>query len=138
VKINNLKPNKIMKLKQILESVKEFQIASGQPVNEKPTNLTFEENRLRYDLMKEENTEYIVACDADDKIEILDALVDKMYILAGTINQHGFGDVFEEAFNRVHTNNMTKVVEGKVIRNPDGKILKPEGFQPVDLTDLIQ
>ena len=32
---------------------------------------------------------------------------------------------------------MTKVIDGKVIRNEHGKILKPEGFQPVDLTDLV-
>lgn len=61
-----------------------------------------------------------------------------LYILAGTINQNGMQGVIEEAFNRVHANNMTKVgADGKVLRNPDGKILKPDNFVPVDLTDLV-
>lgn len=42
----------------------------------------------------------------------------------------------DAAFNRVHNNNMTKVVDGKVIFRSDGKILKPEGYQPVDMSGL--
>lgn len=40
------------------------------------------------------------------------------------------------AFNRVHNNNMTKVVDGKVILREDGKILKPEGYVKVDMKGL--
>jgi predicted HAD superfamily Cof-like phosphohydrolase len=46
-------------------------------------------------------------------------------------------DIFSEAFRRVHANNMTKFPNGKVLRNLEGKIIKPEGFVPVDLSDLI-
>lgn len=129
-----------MKLNKILSKVAEFQKATDQPISEFPTlSEIYSEDLLRYELMKEENKEYIVACQNHDLVEILDACVDQLYILAGTINQHGLGDIIEEAFNRVHDNNMTKVAsDGKVIRNSDGKILKPEGFVSVSLNDLIK
>lgn len=122
---------------EYLEKVREFQRASDQTLNRKPELVNMKDEILRYELMREENEEYFTACRNNNTVEVLDALVDQMYILLGTINTHGMQDVFEEAFNRVHDNNMTKVVDGKVIRNADGKILKPEGFVPVNLEDLV-
>lgn len=120
-------------MKNYLNKVREFQVASDQIVNNKPTILEYQDAKLRYDLMHEENLEFM---DSDSVVETLDACVDMMYILAGTINACGLQDIFEEAFERVHQNNMTKVVDGRVIRNAAGKILKPEGFVPVKLDDL--
>ena len=45
-------------------------------------------------------------------------------------------EIPSEAFDRVHANNMTKVVDGKVRFRDDGKILKPEGYKPVDMSGL--
>ena len=128
-----------MKLKEILNDVASFQLATSQIVNSKPTlSQVFGDDLLRYELMEEENKEYLDACKDEDLVEILDACVDQLYILCGTINQHGLQSVIEEAFNRVHSNNMSKVgIDGKVLRNANGKILKPDGFKAVDLTDLI-
>ena len=42
----------------------------------------------------------------------------------------------DPAFNRVHNNNMTKVVDGKIRYREDGKILKPEGYEPADMRGL--
>lgn len=127
-----------MHIQEILEKVAEFQKATDQPVADSPSVGDDKNNMLRYQLMNEENREYLTASLQYDKVEILDAVVDMLYILAGTINQHGMQGVIEEAFNRVHANNITKVgADGKVLRNPDGKILKPENFVPVDLSDLV-
>lgn len=124
-------------MKEFLNKVREFQVASEQLVNDKPTNCNYRETELRHDLMLEENEEYFEATDAGSLIGTLDAVVDMAYILFGTINMHGLQDLFEEAFNLVHENNMTKVVDGKVIRNEFGKILKPENFVPVDLKQFF-
>ncbi len=125
-------------INQMLNSVREFQVASDQPVNDKPTLEGINVCLLRHDLMEEENEEYHHnSVTEPNLVEILDACVDQLYILLGTVNTHGLQDVFQEAFERVHANNMTKVVDGKVIRNEAGKILKPEGFKPVDLSDLV-
>lgn len=129
-----------MQLQEILSKVAEFQKATDQPVSENPAlTWMFNDALLRYDLMQEENKEYIVACQNRDLVEVLDACVDMLYILAGTINTHGLGNILEEAFNRVHENNLTKIgTDGKVLRNPSGKILKPSGYVPVDLSDLVK
>lgn len=42
----------------------------------------------------------------------------------------------EEAFRRVHANNMSKLVEGKLIKNEYGKVLKPEGYVKPDMSGL--
>lgn len=127
-----------MHLDEMLEMVAQFQVATDQSVNLEPTLLSVKESNLRYELMAEENKEYFSAVVTKDKVEILDAVVDQMYILLGTINSHGMQSVFLEAFDRVHQNNLTKIgSDGKVLRDPNGKILKPTGFKPVDLTDLI-
>jgi predicted HAD superfamily Cof-like phosphohydrolase len=124
-------------MNNILNKVREFQIASEQPVSETPLITNQNYNMLRYRLMKEENTEYIVACQKNDLVEVLDACIDKLYVLAGTINQHGLQDLIEEAFNEVHRSNMTKCIDGKVLRNPDGKILKGEGYSPPNLKHIL-
>lgn len=40
------------------------------------------------------------------------------------------------AFNTVHNNNMTKVVDGKLLLREDGKVLKPEGYVKPDMRGL--
>lgn len=128
-----------MDIRKMAQQVRSFQKASGQVVNKKPTTLEVKEVQLRYDLMREENIEYQDAGLSKNKVEILDACADQLYILLGTINAHGLQDLIGPAFELVHKNNMTKVgPDGKVLRNPDGKILKPEGFVPVDLTTLFK
>jgi len=48
-------------------------------------------------------------------------------------------EIREQAFERVHANNMSKVhADGTVRRREDGKVLKPEGYQPCDLSDLVR
>jgi predicted HAD superfamily Cof-like phosphohydrolase len=47
------------------------------------------------------------ASESYDVVEQLDACIDMLYILAGTINELGFKDLIEEGFG-VHKNNMTK------------------------------
>ena len=128
-----------MDIKKMLQNVRSFQKASGQVVNKKPVFINSNEAKLRFELMKEENNEYIDAAVEMDKVEILDACADQLYILLGTINAHGLQDLIGPAFELVHKNNMTKIgPDGKVLRNPDGKILKPEGYKPVDLTTLFK
>ena len=120
-------------MREYLNKVREFQVACDQIVNDKPTILEYQDAVLRYALMHEENLEFM---DAKNIVDVIDSFCDQLYVLLGSVNACGLQNVFEEAFERVHENNMTKVVDGKVIRNAAGKILKPEGFVPVKLDDL--
>lgn len=116
----------------MIQKVKEFMTASKQTIKETP--IVGRNGSTRFKLMQEENREYFDAIQENDLIGVLDAVVDMMYILNGTILSHGLQDVFEEAYNRVHDNNMSKKPFKK---NVHGKVLKPIGFKPVDLSDLI-
>lgn len=123
----------------MLEMVANFMNACDQEVNDKPVTQDQNTISLRYHLMSEENREYMVSGIQEDKVEILDALIDKAYVLFGTINAHGMQKEFIEGFRLVHENNMTKVQEnGKVLKDASGKVLKPQGYQKVDLRQLIK
>jgi predicted HAD superfamily Cof-like phosphohydrolase len=69
------------------------------------------------------------------KANLLKELCDLVYVCIGTAVKLGLP--FDEGFARVHANNMSKLVDGKIVRAPNGKILKPEGYTPVDLKDIV-
>ena len=87
---------------------------------------------LRYKLMREENEEYLEAAVNDDLIEVADALGDMLYILCGTILEHGMQYKIEEVFNEIQRSNMSKLgANGKPIYREDGKVMKgPNYFKP--------
>ena len=122
-----------------LEQVKEFHEKFLQDMNTTPELLSIEESRLRFKLMDEENVEYLDAAKDEDIVEILDACADQLYILCGTILKHGLQDMIIPAFDLVHANNMAKLgPDGKPIFREDGKIIKPENFQKVELKTLFE
>jgi predicted HAD superfamily Cof-like phosphohydrolase len=121
-------------MKELIEKIQEWHEVTGVTTPTKPTYLIATRQLLRYELMAEENEEYI---DAESMIDIADALGDMLYILVGTILEHGLADKIEDIFNEIHRSNMTKVVDGKVIRRDDGKILKPEGYEKPNLQKII-
>lgn len=121
-----------------IEQVKEFMEKFEQTYNTEPALLTEKQYNLRFNLMQEENAEYLQACKDENKVEILDALVDQLYILLGAVLSHGLQDVFVEAFHKVHENNLTKLDEnGKVMKNEEGKVIKPKNYKPIDLSQFI-
>ena len=95
-------------------------------------NLGNEKNRLRFDLMDEENKEYLEAANKNDIVEVADALGDMLYILCGTILEHGMQHKIEEVFEEIQKSNMSKLgADGKPIYREDGKVLKgPNYFKP--------
>ena len=89
-------------------------------------------NMLRYNLMKEENEEYLEAVQNNDLTEIADALGDMLYILCGTIIEHGLQNKIEEVFDEIQRSNMSKLDHnGLPIYREDGKVMKgPNYFKP--------
>ncbi|RAR70073.1 pyrophosphohydrolase domain-containing protein [Flavobacterium aciduliphilum] len=116
-----------------LQAVQEFHSAFGIGYSEiLRGTLGNDKNRLRFNLMKEENEEYLQAVQADDIVEIADALGDMLYILCGTIIEHGLQHKIEAVFDEIQRSNMSKLGEdGKPIYREDGKVLKgPNYFKP--------
>ena len=120
-------------MKNKIAAVQAFHKAFGLGMKDAPTaNLPKEKNLLRFNLMKEENEEYLEAADNNDLVEVADALGDMLYILCGTIIEHGMQHKIEEVFNEIQKSNMSKLgADGKPIYREDGKVLKgPNYFKP--------
>jgi predicted HAD superfamily Cof-like phosphohydrolase len=93
---------------------------------------------LRYNLIKEENEEYLEACKNGDIVEIADALGDQLYILFGTILKHGLQHKIEEVYDEIHRSNMSKLDEqGSPIYREDGKILKSNLYFRPDIKKIL-
>ena len=111
-------------MQDLILKVKDFQQTFGQVVNRKPTLVDLELANLRFELMKEENEEYMQAVIDKDVVEVADALGDQLYILIGTILSHGMQEVIVDVFNEIHRSNMSKLDEnGKSIINGQNGVL---------------
>jgi len=120
-------------MKNKIKAVQDFHEAFGLGIEQKPVaNLPLAKLQLRYDLMAEENDEYIEAAKNNDLVEVADALGDMLYILCGTILEHGMQYKIEEVFNEIQRSNMSKLgADGKPIYREDGKVMKgPNYFKP--------
>ena len=127
-------------IKKPIIAVTEFHNAFRLNVEYKPkSDISTEITELRYNLMKEENEEYLQAVKSNDLIEIGDALGDMLYILCGTIISHGFQDKIEAIFDEIQRSNMSKLgADGKPIYREDGKVLKgPNYFKP-DIEKILK
>jgi predicted HAD superfamily Cof-like phosphohydrolase len=122
-------------MKKQIEQLKQWHDATGIATPNKITALLEERMSLRFALMEEENLEYMRA---RNYTEIADSIGDMLYVLVGTILEHGLADKIEAIFDEIHRSNMTKVVDGKVIRRDDGKILKPEGYEKPNLKPILE
>lgn len=120
-------------MKNKIEAVKAFHTAFKIGHRETPkADLGIDKNTLRFNLMKEENEEYLEAANTNDLVEVADALGDMLYILCGTIIEHGMQHKIEEVFEEIHRSNMSKLdTNGQPIYREDGKVLKgPNYFKP--------
>jgi len=145
-------------MNRFVEQVKEFQEKFGHPVRTTPADIDSLDwpdlRRLlgfRFNLIQEEVNELDEATDEmleyqgepgceelykDSKREALDALADILVVTIGTALAMGFD--IEEAMERVHASNMSKLGEnGKPIYRGDGKILKGPDYFPPRLDDLV-
>lgn len=120
-------------MKSKLGSVALFHQSFGLGISEIPrADLGEDKNRLRFGLMEEENQEYLEAASKNDLVEVADALGDMLYILCGTILEHGLQYKIEEVFEEIQRSNMSKLgADGNPIYREDGKVLKgPNYFKP--------
>ncbi|WP_109298889.1 nucleoside triphosphate pyrophosphohydrolase family protein [Aquimarina sp. AU474] len=120
-------------MKDKIAAVQEFHSAFRIGYKNEPiADLGEAKNTLRFNLMKEENEEYLEAAQNNDLVEVADALGDMLYILCGTIIEHGMQHKIEEVFNEIQRSNMSKLgKDGNPIYREDGKVLKgPNYFKP--------
>ena len=118
------------------EKVKKFMETFGQEIREKATFPNDKITSLRYELIKEELSEFKEAIEKRDLKEVADALTDILYVTYGA--GHAFGINLDKCFEEVQNSNMSKLDEdGKPIYNDAGKVMKgPNYFKP-DLSKFV-
>lgn len=127
--------------------VAEFHEKFGHPNNlgQKP-DAFHERTELRADLIDEEFAEFLdshkrVYTDYNelvdvDTIEYADALADLVYVCFGSALEAGID--LNLVLREVHKSNMTKVwPDGEVHYHPNGKVAKPEGWQPPNIKEVL-
>jgi predicted HAD superfamily Cof-like phosphohydrolase len=126
------------RLKEKIKSVAEFHTVFRIGNADKVQLLEEKEYQLRFNLIKEENEEYLEACKNGDIVEIADALGDQLYILFGTILKHGLEHKIEEIYDEIHRSNMSKLDDnGEPIFREDGKVLKSANYFKPDIRKIL-
>jgi predicted HAD superfamily Cof-like phosphohydrolase len=110
-----------------------FMNACGQTVGERNQ----EQFDLYVKLIQEEVSELQVAIDNNDLVEQLDALIDIMVVTVGAVQSLGADG--EGAWKEVMSTNFAKIdsLTGRVRKREDGKVLKPVGWRPPELSKYI-
>lgn len=151
-----------MKESNALQQVAEFHKLFKHPVLNSPTIPSHDRIDLRYNLLKEEVGEFLVAANSGDIVGVADAFADIQYVLAGAILEFGLQDKFAEIFAEVQRSNMSKACsnieeaketieasklpchieerEGKffVYRDSDKKTIKSINYSPANITDILK
>lgn len=128
-------------------TVAQFHKAFNHPidVNPKPDLIILRNDLIaeEYQELKDELAAAMVDVQTGGNIapktrqRILKEMADLQYVLSGLAVVLGLP--LQEAFNRVHASNMSKLgADGKPILREDGKILKGPNYAPPDLEDLVE
>jgi predicted HAD superfamily Cof-like phosphohydrolase len=127
-------------MKKRLAAVKQFHTSFKLGISDDPiASLGDRKNRLRYELMKEENEEYLEAANNGDLTEVADALGDMLYVLCGTIIEHGLEHKIEAIFDEIQQSNMSKLDEnGNPIYNKMGKVIKGPAYVKPNIAKALK
>ena len=141
------------------EMVREFMTAFRQEVPDRQTMLTPETQAFRWDLIKEEATEFGFA---ENLTQLLDAIIDLQYVIEGAAITAGFtGETLRLAFAEVHRSNMSKLWTASeinslppdctatfaatnergacyIVKRSDGKVIKSPSYSPANLQQFIE
>jgi predicted HAD superfamily Cof-like phosphohydrolase len=148
-----------------LKDVAEFHKLFQHPIKPEPGIPAKERADLRVALLSEELDELKAAIDANDFVEVADALCDLQYVLSGAVLEFGLKDKFPDLFAEVQRSNMSKACKNEkeaidtqeyyrdkkgvestvekhgdywlVFRLPDRKTLKNINYSPADLKQML-
>lgn len=116
----------------IFRDQEKFMRACDQSVEE----WNVDQFNLYVKLINEEVSELQTAVVNNDRVEMLDALIDILVVTAGAV--HSMGADGEGAWKEVMRSNFSKISEdGKVRKREDGKVLKPITYSPPSLAPFV-
>jgi predicted HAD superfamily Cof-like phosphohydrolase len=117
----------------------QFRLAMNQPTSHFSSDVL----DIQADLIFEESNEFFYAyevCTEDlsnlrAREDALKELADLVYVCFQFAAAAGWE--LDEALARVHRSNMSKLVDGKPVKDERGKVLKGPNYEPPFLEDLI-
>jgi predicted HAD superfamily Cof-like phosphohydrolase len=121
-------------MSNVFSDQKKFMRACGQTTD---TNNP-DQFKLYRDLISEEVDELNTAVEQGDRVEQLDALIDIMVVTVGAL--HSMGVDPDGAWKEVMRSNFAKIDKktGMVRKREDGKVLKPQGWEPPRLAPFVK
>lgn len=121
---------------RLMADVRAFHEATDTPVRSSP-GIVEGRIELRRAILREEWKETDDAILAGDLVEAADGLADIIYVAVGTALE--FGIPLDAVWAEVQRSNMAKVdpATGKVRKRDDGKVLKPDGWEPPNIAGVI-
>jgi len=123
-------------MSKVFTDVSVFMSAVGQDTPPFVANES-DQSKLYKVLIDEEYDEFIKAWNENDEVEKIDACFDMMWVIVGYMKSRGWD--CEQIWDEGAKSNLSKIdpVTGLVRRRDDGKILKPEGWQPPNFSKFI-
>lgn len=119
-------------MSKVFTDVTVFLKAVGQETPAKPQQTVSDQAQLYKQLIEEEVAEFWEAEAVGDDVEEIDACFDMIWVIVGYMKSRGWD--CEGIWDEGAMSNLSKIdsVTGSVRKREDGKILKPEGWQPPD------
>jgi len=123
-----------------LEAIEAFMRQAKQPMGVGFTMRHSDPTRvLRRKLLHEELKEYIDAERDNDLVEVVDGLIDIIWIAWGTLLTYVGPDVAQNCADEVSRTNLAKVFgPGLPEFRSDGKVVKPAGWVAPDMTQFLK
>ena len=115
--------------------VADFMRAGHQEVHDQLQPFT-QQAALYGDLIREEFYELMYAMREMDVVETADACADLIWVIEGLC--HTLGIPLQKVWDEVNRSNMSKMIDGKLIKRDDGKILKPDTYSPPDIKSILK
>jgi len=89
---------------------------------------------LDYSMMREEIREFLLASDSDDKVEMVDACIDVIFVALWTLHKLWLdAESITRAYDEVCRSNDSKIGAKK----RDGKVTKGENYSPPNLNFVL-
>jgi predicted HAD superfamily Cof-like phosphohydrolase len=125
-------------MSKVFTDVSLFLKAVGQETPSVPQQTVSVQAQLYKNLIDEEYEEFLEAYYDKDSVEEIDACFDMMWVIIGYMKSRGWD--CENIWDEGAKSNLSKIdpVSGLVKRREDGKILKPEGWQPPNFTKFVK
>ena len=121
-----------MKNQDWYDDILDFHVKAGHYVGIVPRIPPDNVQRLRRKLIREEVNELLDGIDDNDLVKVADGCADAIVVILGTAVSYGID--LRPIWSEVHRTNLSKLGGGK---RADGKSLKPEGWQPPRIKELL-